>query len=444
MPEIDDVIEELLARQPESDMVPTLDRVAAVMELMGDPQKSLQVVHITGTNGKTSTARMIEAMLRGAGLRTGLFTSPHLLRITERICLDGEEIGEEEFVAAYEDIRPLVAIVDAAEDAEDRPGLTFFEVLTCLAFAAFADAPVDVAVMEVGLGGRWDATNVADGRVNVVSPISLDHTQWLGDTLEQIAQEKAGIIKPGSVAVMAEQHPRVLRVLQDRCREVGARGLLWGGDFGLLSRSVAVGGQVLDIRGVEGEYSDIFLPLTGAHQGANAAVAVVAVESLLVDGVPLDTGVVDALGGVVNTGRLETVMREPTVIVDAAHNPAGVGVLAAAIADSYHFTDLVVVLSVMADKDIPGILRELEPLASLLVVTRNSSPRAASPEYLAGLAVEQYGDGRVLMVPEVDRALEEAVAVARERGGGVLVTGSVVTAADGARWAAEDAEADPR
>ena len=366
-----------------------------------------------------------------------MFTSPHLHHITERIWLDGEAISDEQFVAVYEDIRPLVAMVDAREEAEGRPVLTFFEVLTCLAFAAFADAPVDVAVVEVGLGGRWDATNVADGRVNVVTPIAVDHADWLGDTPERIAAEKAGIIKPHSVAVIAEQEPSVLDVLLEHCRTHSARALCFGREYGLESRAVAVGGQVLEIRGLGGTYDEIFLPLMGGHQAENAAVAVAAVEALLVEGEPLDERVVDALGSVVSPGRLEVVARKPTLLVDAAHNPAGAHALAAAVSDSYRFADLIVVLSIMADKDVAGILTALEPVASMVVVTRNSSSRAAQADYVAALAGEMYGDGRVVLQADFGEAMSAAIALATERGGGVLATGSVVTAADAARWAGE-------
>jgi dihydrofolate synthase/folylpolyglutamate synthase len=328
-------------------------------------------------------------------------------------------------------------MVDAQQEDQGQPGLTFFEVLTCLAFAAFADAPVDVAVVEVGLGGRWDATNVADGRVNVITPVAVDHAAWLGDTPTQIAEEKSHIIKAHSVAVLAQQTPEVRRILLDRCTQVSARAYCYGDDFALSSRAVAVGGQVIALQGLSGFYDDVFLPLMGRHQGENAAVAVAAVEALLTGGQPLDRAIVDALGSVVSPGRLELVAREPAVLVDAAHNPAGIDALASALSDSYHFTDVVVVLSTMADKDLKGILAGLGSVASVLVVTRNSSPRAAAAQSVAALAGEMYGEGRVVVERDFDAAMAMAVSLAAERGGAVLATGSVVTAADAARWAVE-------
>ena len=435
LPELDDILDELLDRQPETDPVPTLDRVAAVLELMGDPQRAMQVVHVAGTNGKTSTSRMVDQLLTTAGIRTGRFTSPHLRSITERICLDNEDISAEALVAAYEEIRPLLDIIDQREEEAGQPGLTFFEALTCVAVAAFADAPVDVAVLEVGLGGRWDATNVADGRVAVITPIDLDHVGILGDTITAIAAEKAAIIKPGAIAVVGPQPPEAMAVVRERCQEVGAQLRIFGEDFGIESRAVALGGQVLDLFGVEGRYPEIFLPVIGQHQAENAAVALAAVEALLVEGIPLSGEVAASLGGVTSPGRLEAVHRNPTILVDSAHNPAAAQVLAAAIRDSYTFTDLTVVFAAMADKDLRGMLQALEPVAPLLVATRNSSPRSASAEQVGEMATEILGQDRVAIIPELDQALASAEQLARERGGAVLACGSVVTAADAAVWA---------
>jgi len=430
LPDFADVVDELFARQPESDMVPTLDRVARVLELLGDPQESLKIVHVTGTNGKTSTSRMIEAMVRRTGLRTGLFTSPHLQSVTERIQVDGVPLDDHAFIVAYEDLRPVLDIVDAEQVEADAPQLTFFEVLTCLGYSVFADAPVDVAVIEVGLGGRWDATNVGDGNVAVITPIAIDHTAWLGSTTEHIATEKAGIIKAGAIAVIAAQRPEVLPILLQRCAEAGATALVSGLDFGVSQRAVAVGGQVLDIKGVAGCYDEVFLALIGRHQADNAALAVAAVESLLVDGVALDMAVVDALGSVISPGRLQAIGREPTVVVDAAHNPAGAAALAAALADSYSFTHLICVVGVMADKDIAAIIAELTPVVAEFVVTQNSSPRCAPAAHVGQAAVELVGQDRVHIEADLAAAVALAKRLAAEPGGGVVVTGSVVTAAE--------------
>ena len=272
---------EILARTPEHDLTPTLDRIAAVVELMGHPQRTFPVIHVTGTNGKTSTTRMIERLLREFGLRTGRFTSPHLHDIRERIAFDGEPISPEKFVEAYDEVAPYLATVDARSAAAGQPLLSYFEVLVAMAYAAFADAPVDVAVVEVGLGGEWDATNVADGQVSVVTPIALDHERFLGSTTVEIATEKAGIIKPGRFAVIAQQDVEVAEVLLEKAASVGATVAREGLEFGVLSREVALGGQQLTLRGLGGDYEELFLPLHGAHQAGNAACALAAVEAFL-------------------------------------------------------------------------------------------------------------------------------------------------------------------
>lgn len=430
---------EILARRPEHAIEPTLDRIADLMSLLGDPQRAYPVIHLTGTNGKTSTARMIESLLRARGLRTGLFTSPHLSAIQERIMVDGEPVSAERFVASYDELAPYIAMVDGRQPAQ----LSFFEVLTAMAFAIFADLPVDVAVVEVGLGGTWDSTNVADGAVAVITPISLDHTQWLGDTVEQIAAEKAGIIKPGAVAVLAQQPVPAAEVLLRRAVSVGASVLREGIEFGVLNRDLAVGGQRLDLRGLRGEYSDILLPLFGAHQASNAAVALAAVEAFAPaegDGEPgpLSQEIVrEGFASTRSPGRLEVVRRSPVVILDAAHNPAGMAAALAAITEAFTFAALVGVLAVSADKDVPGILDQLEPVVSDLVVTQNSSDRSMDPEKLAELAAAVFGPERVHTARRLDEALETAVTLADEASGadgltrtGVLVAGSVITAGD--------------
>ena len=263
---------EIFARRPEHAVEPTLDRISALAELLGDPQRAYPVIHVTGTNGKTSTARMIETLLRARGLRTGLFTSPHLSNVRERIVVDGEPLSAEAFLASYDEVAPYVALVDEREPLR----LSFFEVLTAMAFAAFADAPVDVAVIEVGLGGTWDATNIADGAVAVVTPVSIDHTRYLGFTIEEIAAEKAGIIKPGAVAILGQQPLAAAEVLLRRAAEVEATVAREGLEFGVVARELAVGGQVITVRGLAGEYPDLLLPLFGDYQAQNAACALAA------------------------------------------------------------------------------------------------------------------------------------------------------------------------
>ncbi len=424
----------ILVRAPEHDLEPSLDRVAAVMELLGDPQHAFPAIHITGTNGKTSTTRMIESMLREMGLSTGRFTSPHLHNIRERIALNGNPIDAERFIAAYDDVIPFIEMVDTRSAIDGQPQMTYFEVLVVVAYAAFADAPVDVAVVEVGMGGSWDATNVVDAKVAVVTPIALDHERFLGSSVDDIAREKSGIIKAGSVVVSALQDPEVAEILVDRAREVGATPAFEGNEFGILRREVAVGGQQLAIRGLGGDYGDLYLPLHGPHQGQNAAVALAAVEAFLGGGQDrLDVDVIRAgLAAVSSPGRLEIVRRSPTVLVDAAHNPAGALALRVALEDSFNFTKTIGVIAILEDKDAARMLEILEPVFNEIVVSRTTSPRAMNPDRLGRLAKEIYGEDRVMVVENLPDALDRAAELADEGGvgGGVLATGSITTAAE--------------
>ena len=427
---------EIFARRPEHAVEPTLDRISALAALLGDPQRAYPVIHVAGTNGKTSTARMIETLLRARGLRTGLFTSPHLSNVRERIVVDGEPLSVEAFLASYDEIAPYVALVDEREPLR----LSFFEVLTGMAFAAFADAPVDVAVIEVGLGGTWDATNIADGAVAVVTPVAIDHTRYLGSTIEEIAGEKAGIIKPGSAAILGQQPPAAAEVLLRRAAAVGATVARQDVEFGVTWRELAVGGQALSIRGLAGEYRDLLLPLFGEYQAANAACALAAVEAF--GGAGPDAGALseelvrEAFAAMTSPGRLEVVRRSPLVIADSAHNPAGMAASVAAVTEAFSFRSLIAVLAISADKDVPAVLDQLEPVADGLVVTRNSSDRSMEPGKLADLAVEVFGPDRVRVAGRLDDAIDIAVGMADEAaadglgGSGVLVTGSVVTAGD--------------
>jgi dihydrofolate synthase / folylpolyglutamate synthase len=372
-------------------------------------------------------------VLRGFGLRTGRYTSPHLESMLERIALDGEPLSAEQFVAAYDEIAPYVELVDSRSDIP----LSFFEVLTGMAYSAFADAPIDVAVVEVGMGGSWDATNVADAQVPVVMPIALDHTDYLGSTVDDIAVEKAGIVKHDALAVLAQQQSlAAAEAVLRRTVDVGATVAREGIEFGLLRRDVAVGGQVLDLQGIGGNYEDVFLPLHGPHQAHNAACALAAAEAFLGGGRErIDVDVVrQAFAGVTSPGRLEVVRRSPTVLLDAAHNPAGAAATTAAIHDAFTFTRLIGVIAVLAGKDARGILEALEPVLAEVVVTQNSSPRTLPADELAALAVDVFGADRVEVVPRMDDALDNAVTLADEEGdlggAGVLVTGSIVTVGD--------------
>ncbi|MFF1683906.1 MULTISPECIES: bifunctional folylpolyglutamate synthase/dihydrofolate synthase [unclassified Streptomyces] len=423
---------ELAGRWGETKLEPSVSRIAALMDVLGEPQRAYPSIHITGTNGKTSTARMIEALLGAFELRTGRYTSPHVQSITERISLDGAPIDYERFIETYRDIAPYVEMVDQKEEFR----LSFFEVLTGMAYAAFADAPVDAAVVEVGMGGSWDATNVIDASVAVVTPIDLDHTDRLGSTPGEIAQEKAGIIKQGATVIMAQQPVDAAQVLLKKAVEVDATVAREGLEFGVVSRQVAVGGQLLTLRGLGGEYDGIFLPLHGAHQAHNAAVALAAVEAFFGIGaeqsrlLDIDT-VRKAFAGATSPGRLEVVRRSPTVVLDAAHNPAGARVTAEAISEVFDFSRLVGVVGASGDKNVRGVLEAFEPIFAEVVVTQNSSHRAMDADELAAIAVEVFGDERVQVEPRLDDALEAAITLAEEEGefsgGGVLVTGSVIT-----------------
>ncbi|HEY2551964.1 MAG TPA: folylpolyglutamate synthase/dihydrofolate synthase family protein [Streptosporangiaceae bacterium] len=453
---------EILARRPEHAIEPSLDRIRALTSLLGDPQHAYPVIHITGTNGKTSTARMTETLLRARGLRTGLFTSPHLSSMRERICVDGKPLEADRFIDAYDEIRPYLQLVDDSHPVR----LSFFEVFVGMAFAVFADAPVDVAVIEVGMGGTWDNTNVADGAVAIITPISIDHARYLGGTVEKIAADKAGIIKPGAIAVVGRQPPGAEQQLLGRAAEVGATPVREGTEFGVTSRELAVGGQLLGIRGLLGDYDGLFLPLFGDYQAGNAACALAAAEAfsgaLPVPGAsgelsspggarasgdespagwraPLDADLVrTAFAQMSSPGRLEIVRRGPVIILDSAHNPAGMAASAAALTEVLGEPELIGVIAVSGDKDVEGILAELEPVTSQLVVTGNSSPRSMDPAKLADVAAGVFGEDRVRVADRLDQALEVAVTLAdeaaaasgSEAGPAILVTGSVITAGD--------------
>ena len=436
LPEIQELarVEEVLeSRWPETKIEPSLDRISHLMTLLGDPQFAYPVIHITGTNGKTSTARMIESLLRSMGLRTGLVTSPHLHQVTERIRLSGEPIPAEKFVEIYDELEPYLAIVDSESLANGGPAMSYFEVLTGMAFAAFADAPVDVAVVEVGMGGAWDATNVVAPQVSVVTPIGMDHADYLGDTVEKIAIEKSGIIKPDSIAVLSYQDAGPAEILLARAAAVDAMVARQGVEFSARDRALAIGGQVLNLDGLNGSYEEILLPLFGAHQAANASVALAAVEAFFGGTLTLDINAVrEGFGSVTSPGRLEVVRRSPTVIVDAAHNPHGAAVLATALEESFTFEQVIGVISVMADKDVIGVLQALEPVMTDVVVTWNGAQRAMLAPEIAELAIQVFGEDRVHVESNLTSAIDRAIEMADDagmNGVGVVVTGSVVTAA---------------
>ncbi|MFD9950786.1 bifunctional folylpolyglutamate synthase/dihydrofolate synthase [Nonomuraea sp. NPDC059023] len=420
----------ILERGVEWKFEPTLDRIAALLDLLGSPQRAYPVVHIAGTNGKTSTARMVEALLRERNLRVGRFTSPHLVSMRERICVDGEPLSEERFAEVYEEIAPYVELNDTTGRR-----IQFFELLTAMAFAAFADTPVDVAVVETGMGGTWDATNVVDGQVNIITPISLDHTERLGPDVASIAGEKAGIIKAGSTTVLAQQELEAAEVLMRRAADVGAVVAREGLEFGVLNREIAMGGQLLTLRGLKGVYEDVYLPLYGAHQAGNAVTSLAAVEALTAGDDPLGIELVrQAFAQVTSPGRLEVVRRDPTVVIDAAHNPGGMQATLDGLHEAFDFAKVIGVVAVMRDKDVATILDLLEPVLEEIIVTRNSSPRSMAPEELGALAEGYFGADRVHVVDRLDEAIDRGIGIADAEGEfsgtGVLITGSVITAGD--------------
>lgn len=435
----DAVYAELLTRQGERWVEPRVERTRRVLELLDDPQRTYRVIHVTGTNGKTSTSRIAESIVRAHGLRTGLFTSPHLERFTERIMIDGEPIDDAAVVAAWEEISPFVDLVDAELSAAGEAALTFFELLTVLAFVAFADAPVDVAVIEVGMGGAWDSTNTADGDVAVFAPIDIDHADRLGETIAEIAGVKAGIIKQGAFAVSAEQPAEARPVLEGAARANSATLAFEGDTFGLTDQRLAVGGQQLSVRGLAAAYDDLYLPLYGAHQGHNAALAIAAVEALIGGGSQPIAGDVlaDGLAQVTSPGRLQLIGVAPTVLVDAAHNPHGARSLVAALDDSFDFDEWGLVLGVFGDKDAVGIARTLVPAAAHVFATAPDSDRAADPDRLADI-VEEVG-----VAVTVHRDLAEAAEAAREWAASsdrraVVIAGSVVLAGEALQLATEE------
>ncbi|GHP18967.1 putative folylpolyglutamate synthase FolC [Rhodococcus sp. NKCM2511] len=437
---------ELDKRWPETKIEPSTARISALMDLLGSPQKAYPSIHVAGTNGKTSVTRMIDALLTAFHRRTGRTTSPHLQMATERISIDGRPVSPRTYVDTYNEIAPFVEMIDAQSEAAGGPRMSKFEVVTAMAFAAFAEAPVEVAVIETGLGGRWDATNVVDGEIAVITPIGRDHVEFLGDDLSTIAGEKAGIIKKApellvprdTVAILAKQEPEVSEVLLRAAVQADAAVARAGSEFTVLGRQIAVGGQQLELQGLGGVYTDIFLPLHGEHQAHNASLALAAVEAFFGAGPDrqLDQDTVrEAFATVVNPGRLERVRNAPTVFLDAAHNPHGAAALAAALTDEFDFRKLVGVVSVMADKDVGAILEALEPVFDDIVVTHNGSGRAMDVDALADIAVAKFGDERVVVASTLPDALETAIGLAEEvaepgeavSGAGVVVTGSVVT-----------------
>lgn len=432
------VYADLLARAPENKMAPRLDAMRRAVEILGSPEKAAPVIHITGTNGKTSTARMIERLLMAHDIRTGRYTSPHLSKVTERISINGEPVADTTFVRVWDEIAPYLAIVDTELEADGQPRITYFEAVTILAFAIFADEPVDVIVLEVGIGGSWDATNVADATVSVITPIGLDHTDMLGETLSEIAGEKSGIIKPSSFLVSAVQEPEAAQVLLEAARANNADYRFEGVEFGTVERTAGVGGQMLTIQGLAQRYESVALPLFGEHQGQNAAVALAAVEAFLGGGEKelSEELVKQAFGSATSPGRLEVVATEPVVVVDAAHNPHGVRASAAAFKESFALEELHLVVGILGEKDAAEIFSVLRQdyidtteYRVKLHLTASDSPRAIAPTTLQGLALDAGFDEEDLEtyenIPDAVSAALTAAADVPNLNSAVLITGSI-------------------
>jgi len=424
---VDAIEQALLARWPETRIAPSTERIAALVDILGSPQLTYPTIHVGGTNGKTTTSRMIDSLLFAHGLRTGRFTSPHLETYRERIAINGQPIDPKDLIFAFNDI---AAYLDLMDTKFEHP-ISFFEAVTALGFVAFAEHPVDVAVIEVGMGGEWDATNVVDADVSVIMPIGFDHMEYLGHTLHEISATKAGIIKEGGFIVLAQQEPEAAKELIRKAAEVGADVVREGIEYSVASRAVAVGGQLITIAGLHDTYDDIFLPLHGKHQAANAASALVALEAFFGDQ-PLDIEAVRAgFAAVTSPGRCEVVHRDPTIILDAAHNPHGAKALAETLASEFNFDEIIAVVGVFGDKDAEGILKTLEPIVDHIIVTQSSSDRAMSSSNLERIASSIFGVDRTFEVNELHKALDRAVADATrplsEDTIGIIVTGSVVT-----------------
>lgn len=415
------VVAELFARQPNR-MVPNLDRITTLVELLGRPDQAFPSIHITGTNGKTSTAFMVSCLLGALGLTAGGYTSPHLQDVRERIRVAGRPLSRDQLREGLDYLTPFLAEVDARHS--DR--VTFFEALTALAFVHFADAPVDVGVFEVGMGGRWDATNLVNGQVALFTEIGIDHPE-LGATPVQVAGEKAGIVKDGAAVISAAQDPAVEAVIHDATQRHGGRLVLAGRDFEVIDRAPAIGGQLLTLRGVTGVVDQLFLPLHGAHQADNAACALAAVEALLGFAGGLGSDVIRAAFAAVRSpGRCEVVRRDegPPIVLDGAHNPAGTRALAVTLKSEFAFRNRIAVFGVLSDKDIDAMAAEVVKFADHIIVTQPPSSRAATLGQLEK-AVREAG-GSVEAATGVGQAIEFASGLATDEDA-VVVTGSLYT-----------------
>jgi dihydrofolate synthase/folylpolyglutamate synthase len=420
----EDAVARLDRRQPEHMPEPSLDRIRAVGELLDDPQLTYPTIHVTGTNGKTTIARVAAEIACAHGVTTGLFTSPHLHTVRERLSLCGVEISEEEFTEEWEHLEPYLEVVDA----QGNGAATYFEVVTALAFLWFADKPVGMGVFEVGMGGSWDATNLVAGDVAVIGEIGLDHPE-LGSTVAEVATEKAGIVKHGKIAVVREQPTDAFDVIEARAKEFDATILLEGRDWEVAGRRPAVGGQEFRVEGIHAAYEELFVPMFGEHAVRNVAAATVAVESAL--GHALDADATRAaLGSLRIPGRLEVMSRSPLLVVDGAHNPSGAGALARTLVEAFTWNRMHLVLAVSSNKDLDGMVAALAPIADVWYAATNDSVRSFPAEHVAERIAA--AGGRVADLGTVG----ESLAAARDAAAPedlILVTGSLYTVADARR-----------
>ena len=424
-----DVMSALASRWPENKINPSLDRIKLLLDYLGNPQDGLKAIHIAGTNGKTSTSRMIERLLRSLDLRTGLYTSPHLVHPRERISIDGEPISVKNFEEVFNQVEPFLEIVD-----EKIPGgsVTFFEVLTAMAFVSFSDTPVDVISLEVGMGGRWDATNVLTPMVSVITPIDLDHQEYLGNTVEKIALEKTGIIKENIPVIVSNQSKDAAKIILAKAIENNSPIMREGIELDVLERSVGIGGQQLTIANPYGTHSELFLPLFGKHQASNAAVSLTAVEAFLDRQIDHDL-VQEAFAEFSSPGRLQVLKRNPTIVIDAAHNPAGIKATKQGITESFQFDNLILILAFMGDKDVNQILEELKGFAQVVILTQTNSARALSVVDLAKKVknISQFAT-RIESSDNSAEAIKLAINIAKDLGNsaGIIALGSVVLAGE--------------
>lgn len=440
------VEDDLVARIPEHKLRPRLEPTLRAVQLLGDPQRAYRVIHVTGTNGKTSTTRFIERILREHGLRTGRFTSPHLVRLNERMAIDGEPVSNERLYSVWQEIKPLLEIIDSQLEAEGETKLTFFEALAVLGFSIFADAPVDVLVLEVGMGGQWDSTNVADGDVAVFTPISMDHADRLGETIAEIAATKSGIIKPGAFVLSSKQPAEASPVLREKAAEVADRFAEYGDAFEVIEVVATDLGQTFAVKTLAGEYRDIHLPVHGEFQAENAALAIAAVEAFLGAGNQriIDDIVRAALADASSPGRLQIIQRDPLVILDAAHNPGGAEALAGALAGTFGKPYTVGVIGVLGDKDATSFFEALDDSLVEVVVTQSTSPRAVEAQALAEVARRVLGADRVHVEkhPLKAIALAESLLPGAPTKGAVVVTGSITLIGDVLKLKQEEIDGD--